>query len=97
MFVVVVEYIVKPEHLEAFREKVVRQAADTVETEPGCRSFDVSVDPVRDERIVLYEVYDDREAFEAHRETAHSKAYFAAITDMVDSGTVGHYLRLYPA
>lgn len=96
MFVVVVEYVIKPEYLKDFRKLVLRQAADSVEKEPGCRSFDVSVDPVRDERILLYEVYADRAAFEAHRETEHSKAYFAAVTDMIESRTVGEYLRLYP-
>ena len=39
--------------------------------EPGCRRFDV-LEPTSDaDRILLYEIYDSRQAFEAHLKTPH--------------------------
>ena len=40
-------------------------------TKPGCRRFDV-IEPLGEaDRVMLYEIYDDRAAFEAHVQTAH--------------------------
>ena len=39
--------------------------------EPGCRRFDVVEPPGEADRILLYEIYDDRAAFEAHLKTPH--------------------------
>ena len=44
------------------------------ETEPGCRQFDVCVEADTG-RTFLYELYDDRAAFEAHLASAHFKAF----------------------
>lgn len=71
MFVVTVVFEVKKEAIEPFRTAVLQQAGNSLTKEPGCRRFDVCFDPARAERVFLYELYDDRAAFERHRETAH--------------------------
>ena len=71
MYAVVVEFELRPEHAAAFRARVARQAADSLGREPGCRVFDVCVDPARDDFVLLYEVYADRAAFDAHLQSEH--------------------------
>ncbi len=47
-------------------------------SEPGCQRFDV-LEPVgQPDRIVLYEIYDDRAAFDAHCRSAHFGAFNTA-------------------
>lgn len=79
MHVVVVEFVIEPERAEAFRARILQQAKDSVEREERCRSFDVCVDPERENRFILYEVYDTPEDFEAHLETPHFKAFNAEV------------------
>jgi len=44
-YVLLVELRVKPGNVEAFTEKVLANAAAARSIEPGCRHFDVIVDP----------------------------------------------------
>lgn len=82
--VVLVEFALVPEQAEAFRRLILENAAASLRDEPGCRQFDV-VEPegAAGERIILYEVYDDAEAFEAHLATAHYADFVAASDGMV--------------
>lgn len=69
---VVVEFHVKPGMFAAFDAHIREHAARTLETEPGCERFDVLV-PLTpegmpdDKRVMLYELYSDQAAFDAHR------------------------------
>jgi (4S)-4-hydroxy-5-phosphonooxypentane-2,3-dione isomerase len=70
--------------------KLVRaNAAASVELEPGCRRFDVLV-PLSEASgdILLYEIYDDREAFEAHLTSDHFAAFDSETRAMVASKTI---------
>jgi len=58
------------------------------DTEPGCRQFDVCVDPADKASVFLYEIYDDRGAFDAHLAAAHFKRFDAAVGPMVASKAV---------
>src|SRR5258708_37853659 len=76
MFVLSVDLRIKPENVESFIAKAVENAADS-RKEPGCRQFDVLVDPKDRTQGMLYEVYADEKAFDAHQQTAHFKKYIA--------------------
>ena len=77
MFVLQVSYIgIKPESVDAFMQKALENA-DAARKEAGCRQFDVLVDPNDKTKVMLYEVYNDEKAFEAHQQTAHFKKYLA--------------------
>jgi len=76
MFVLVVDLKINPKDVELFMQKVAEDAAGTRQ-EPGCRQFDVLVDPADRTHVMLYEVYDDEKAFEAHQQTPHFKKYLA--------------------
>ena len=70
-FVIIVDFRLKPGARGEFRRLIDANARASAQTEPGCRRFDV-VEPAGEaDRILLYEIYDDRAAFDAHRRPAH--------------------------
>lgn len=95
MYVVTVLFEPKPEHAAAFRAAMLANAKVSRETEPGCRQFDVCVEADTG-RTFLYEIYDDRAAFEAHLAAAHFKAFDDAIRDWVARKDVKIYERIAP-
>ena len=95
MYVVTVLFEAKPEHAGAFRAAMLANAKVSRETEPGCRQFDVCVEADTG-RTFLYELYDDRAAFEAHLAAAHFKAFDDAIRDWIARKDVQIYDRVSP-
>jgi quinol monooxygenase YgiN len=81
-YVVIVEFGLKPGTRPAFRPLMDANAQASA-GEPGCRRFDV-IEPADDpDRIVLYEIYDDRAAFEAHLATSHFKTFDRDASPMI--------------
>jgi quinol monooxygenase YgiN len=95
MFVLSVDLRIKPENVEAFTAKAIENAADS-RKEPGCRQFDVLVDPKDRTRLMLYEVYVDEKAFEAHQQTAHFKKYVAEAVPLLSSRERHNWRRVAP-
>jgi autoinducer 2-degrading protein len=83
-FVLQVQIKVKPENVESFLKKVQENAL-AARKEPGCRHFDVLVDPKDRTQMMLYEIYDDEKAFEAHQQTPHFKKYLAEAVPLLAS------------
>ena len=75
-FTLIVHLQAKPEKVDQFMEMALENAAASRSNEPGCRQFDVLVDPEDKTRIAFYEVYDNKQAFEVHQQTPHFKKYF---------------------
>jgi (4S)-4-hydroxy-5-phosphonooxypentane-2,3-dione isomerase len=84
MFVLVVNIRIKPENVEAFMSKLGENARNA-RKEPGCKQFDVLVDPKDKTKVMLYEVYTDEKAFEAHQATPHFKKYVAEAVPLLAS------------
>ena len=84
MFVLSVDLRIKPENVETFIAKAIENAAAS-RKEPGCKQFDVLVDPKDRTQVMLYEVYLDDKAFEAHQQTAHFKKYVAEAVPLLAS------------
>lgn len=82
-FVVIAEFRVRPEQLAAFLETARDDATHSVADEPGCRQFDVVQQEGEDGTVVFYEVYDSREAFDAHLQTPHLKRFQAAFPSLI--------------
>jgi quinol monooxygenase YgiN len=97
MYVLVVDFVVKPEHVAAFTAEIGKNAKASRETEPGCRQFDVCVAPEDPAKIVLYEVYDDRAAFEAHLKAPHFLAFKPKMEAWLASNAVRFLSRVDPA
>jgi quinol monooxygenase YgiN len=83
-FVLEVRIRIKSEHVENFMAKLAENAK-AARGEPGCKTFDVSVDPNDKTSVLLYEVYADEKAFQVHQETPHFKKYFAEAVPLLAS------------
>jgi quinol monooxygenase YgiN len=64
---------------------MVLENAANARKEPGCRTFDVLVDPADRAKVMLYEAYADEKAFEAHQATPHFKKYLAEAVPLLAS------------
>jgi autoinducer 2-degrading protein len=83
-FVLEVKIRIKSEHVENFMAKLAENAK-AARDEPGCKTFDVSVDPNDKTSVLLYEVYADEKAFQTHQETPHFKKYLAEAIPLLAS------------
>ena len=83
-FVLTVSIRIKPENVEAFLKGALANAR-AARKEPGCRQFEVLVDPNDRTKVLLFEVYDDERAFEAHQQTPHFKKYLAEAVPLLAS------------
>ena len=93
--VIIAEFEVKPGKLEQFLELAETDSRHSVADEPGCRQFTVTVDRERPDRVVLFEVYDDDAAFDAHLETPHLQAFRTGIEDLVVDRRVRRLSRVH--
>jgi len=83
-FVLIVNIRITPENVESFMHKLGDNAREARQ-EPGCRQFEVLVDPQDRTKIALFEVYDDERAFEAHQQTPHFRKYLAEAVPLLAS------------
>ena len=95
--VLVVDFEVKPENLSRFLELIATNARASVANEPGCRQFDVMQAQDNPNRVMLYEVYDDQAAFEAHRKMAHVAAFFTEARPMIATQSARQLSRVTAA
>ena len=86
---VCVTFTVKPEYVERFREAVQVQARDSLEKEPWCHQFEVCTDSSNPNLVLLFETYDDRAAFDKHRQTEHFAQYTSKVADWIESKQLG--------
>ena len=75
---------IKPENVDAFMQKVIENGK-AARSEPGCRQFEVLVDPDDKTKVMLFEIYDDQKAFEAHQAGAAFKKYLAEAVPLLAS------------
>ena len=84
-FVLCVSLRIKPENVDTFMKRALENGSAARTTEPGCKQFDILVDPNDKTKVMLYEVYTDEKAFEAHQQTAHFKKYVAEAVPLLAS------------
>jgi quinol monooxygenase YgiN len=82
--VVIAEFEVKAEALDDFIVLARRFAQECLESEPGCRQFDVVRLESTENGVLFYEAYDDAAAFQAHGGAAHLTRFKAAFTPMIN-------------
>jgi autoinducer 2-degrading protein len=87
-YVIMVDFQLKPGSQAAFRRLIDENARASCRDEPGCRRFDVLEPMGESDRVVLYEIYDDRKAFDAHLKTQHFAAFDRASAPHVAEKTV---------
>jgi (4S)-4-hydroxy-5-phosphonooxypentane-2,3-dione isomerase len=94
MFIVTVDFEIKPNCETAFVEAMNKQAYNSVQNEDGCLQFDVCQDPENPRKIFLYEVYRDSTAFDRHLKTEHFLDFDATVRDWTASKTARQWQRL---
>jgi quinol monooxygenase YgiN len=94
MYVVIVEFTVLPQHAGVFLERVQQQAGDSLRLEADCHVFDVCVDSARNNFVLLYEVYSDKNAFDEHLSTAHFLDFSASVNDWVSDKKVSIFEKI---
>jgi len=89
-YAITVEFEVDPAAEASFMAHLHENAAESVRTEPGCLRFDVltALQAGDSRAIFLYEIYEDRAAFETHLQAGHFKHFDQVTRDMVRSKTV---------
>ncbi len=93
MLALVVEFRIKPPFIAAFAEAIEANAQASLDTEPGCRLFDVCRDPADPALFFLYELYEDERALQAHLCTTHFTAMSLATTDWIENKLVRKFVR----
>ena len=88
MFVVTVNFLIKPGQIEPFRALMLENARLSLELETGCQQFDVCFNPSEPQECFLYEVYNNKLAFETHLEMAHFKSFDSKVAEMLDDKVV---------
>lgn len=88
MFVVIVDFIIKPDFVDAFRVEMLANARASRTREPGCRRFDVAFCENDRCAVFLYELYDDAAAFAAHQQERHFKDFDGKTAPWVASKAV---------
>jgi quinol monooxygenase YgiN len=94
-FVLQVAIRIKPENVDAFMKKLDENAR-SARKEPGCKQFEVLVDPNDRTKIMLYEVYNDEAAFETHQQTPHFKKYVAEAVPLLADRVRAVWKRVSP-
>jgi autoinducer 2-degrading protein len=75
---------IKAENVNNFMDQVLENAR-AARSERGCRQFEVLVDPEDKTKVMLFEVYDDQKAFEAHQAGDAFKKYLANAVPLLAS------------
>ena len=71
MYVIIAPIDIKAGSKDQFIKGIIDDAKGSVNDEPGCLRFDVIQDAAEPNRIWLYEVYKDEDAFQAHTKAPH--------------------------
>jgi len=78
-----VDIDVVPGQIENYLAALKENGAGAVQTEPGCREFNITVSQSDPNHVFIFEVYDNAAALDSHRQTDHFKKYAATTKDMV--------------
>ncbi|MEO1060196.1 MAG: putative quinol monooxygenase [Actinomycetota bacterium] len=83
----------RPEGAETALAQLRRESTEVPERFPGCRRFDVFVDPAEPNRFLLYEEWDDQDAFSAYRESNYFAEAGAILFPLIDGAPDSAYYR----
>jgi len=82
LYINVVELDIVPAEMDKWLSAIKENGAAAVK-EPGCHEFNILVSAKDPNHVLLFEVYDDAAALDAHRATDHFKKYMATTANMV--------------
>ncbi len=94
MIALIVDFVAEPGQGDALGDLLKTQAANSLEREEGCRHFDICRDPGDPHAFMLYELYDDEAAVDAHRATDYYALFRDNIAPLVKSRSLRQWSRL---
>ena len=89
-YAIIVDFVLVPGKRSEFRRLVDRNARISSKAERGCRRFDVIESREEADRVLLYEVYEDEAAFEAHVQSSHFDEFDRESAPLVTNKSVIH-------
>jgi len=94
VFVVIAEFEVSAENKEEFLEVCRFDSVRSTTDEAGCRQFDVLTSEESPSSVALYEVYDDRAAFDHHLTMPHFTVFSDTVKQLgVETKAVRFFAR----
>lgn len=87
-FTILVRFRVAEKDMPAFLPLMIENAQASRRDEPGCERFDVLQPAGEADSILLYEIYKDRKAFDAHCASPHFARFDAATAHLVQEKQV---------
>ena len=94
MFVVIVTFQIIPDHLDEFIDAVKQQAENSLNLETDCHYFDVCQSSNDPNKIILYEHYSDKVAFDDHLKSTHFEKFDALVSPWIVEKNVSTGFRL---
>jgi quinol monooxygenase YgiN len=88
---IVVEFGVKHGQLTRFLELIGENARLSAKLEPGCLQFDVLHSTEQADCVLLYEVYRDEAAFDAHSRARHFLEFDRESAPLIENKTVRRF------
>ena len=88
MYVVTVDFTLKPESVNAFRAAIQDQARNSLSLEADCLQFDVCFNPADETQVFIYEIYTNEAAFRSHIKTRHFEIFNEVASPWVETKTI---------
>jgi quinol monooxygenase YgiN len=79
----IAELQIDPDQIDAYRALLCEEMEASLDREPGVLQLQAVAERGRPERLYIFEVYANREAYEAHLTTPHFLKYKEATAAMV--------------
>ncbi|MEQ1879894.1 MAG: putative quinol monooxygenase [Burkholderiales bacterium] len=90
-YVITVDFWLQPGALEPFLSLIKENARKSLAEEPGCNRFDVLIEKGKPDHMLLYEIYQSREAFELHLKSRYFAEFNNASKPYVKDKSVVEY------
>ena len=96
MHAILVRWLIRPGHVEAFLEMVTWHIAETRRTEPGCLRFDLCREEANPRAFWLYELYRDDDALAAHAQSPTLPKLRAKVPEWAEERQLSNGTLLVP-
>jgi len=90
-YLLTVDFYLLPGALDPFLALIKDNARRSLAEEPGCQRFDVLVQKGVPDHILLYEIYQNRAAFDVHLKSRHFAEFNSASAPYVSDKKVVEY------
>ena len=91
MYVITVDFFIKDNLVDNFKKRVIQQANDSLNNEKDCLYFDVCFDKENINRVFLYEIYKDKNAFDEHLNSSHYLSFNKEVAPWVKEKIINNF------